>query len=173
MTLLMTNQIDVLFRSSGEVWENPITGGRFVKDRSGEDSLAYQKRDARKALFAREYFALHGPPGAPPLPLTQNDWDDMRRNSGLTVLVGFFARSLNFRDWQVYKHPPFEDFARGLMAIPDTGLWDLRGRLGQEPRVIKKYSPCPLPGMTPGLYWAPPKEYEQIMAEYAARAGKV
>ena len=168
MTLLIADQVDVLFRDvlsvpDGEVCENPITRGRFE---SGEDGIAYQKRHARKALWAREWFALYGPPAALPLPLAQCDWEDMRRSSGLNTLIGFYARSLSFRDWQVLKHPPFEDFACGLMAIPDTGFWDLQGRVGEDARVIKRYPPCPLAGMKPGAYWAPAEGYEEIKAEY-------
>jgi hypothetical protein len=57
----------------------------------------------------------------------------------------------------------FEDFARGLLAI-DTGFWELQQRVGAA--VLKIYSPCPLAGMTPSAYWAPPEECEAFWAEY-------
>ena len=154
---------DVLSQPDGQVCENPVTGGRFLKGETGEDSIAYQKRTAEKALLAQEWFAVHGPRNAPPLPVSAQAWEEMRSELGLNCLVGFFARSLAVRDWEVHNHPSFEDFARGLMAI-DTGLWDLQNRAG--PDLLKKYPPQPLVGMTPGTYWAPPKECEEFWAEY-------
>lgn len=163
---------DVLSQPDGRVCENPVTAGQFLKGETGEDSIAYQKHDAEKALLAQERFALSGPRGAPPLPVTPFGWEEMRRDFGLNSLIGFFARSLAIRGWDVNSHPSFEDFARGLLAI-DTGLWDLQNRVG--PDVLKRYPPRPLVGMTPGTYWAPPKEGKEFWAEHERRerqAGK-
>jgi hypothetical protein len=68
---------------------NPVTGGRFLKGETGDDSIAYQKLAARKALLAQEWFALYGPRGAPPLPLTPSGTEDMRREWSLNCLIGF------------------------------------------------------------------------------------
>ncbi|QIG96815.1 hypothetical protein [Bradyrhizobium sp. 6(2017)] len=156
---LIKDKVDALFqdvprRPNGRVCDNPVTGGRFVKGETGVDSIAYQRCAAEKALLAQEWFALYGPRGAPPLPLKAWEWEEMRHDFGLKILVGFYARSLSFRDWRMHNHPSFEDFARGLTAI-DTGLWDLQRRVSQDPHLIKRYPPCPLAGMTPGAYWAP------------------
>jgi hypothetical protein len=164
---LIKDKVDALFRRvllqpNGQC-ENPVTGGRFMKGESGEDSIAYQKHAAEKALLAQEWFALHGPRYAPPLPVTAWGWEEMRRDFGVKTLIGFYARSLSIRNWEVHIHPSFEDFARGLMAI-DTGLWDLQHRVG--PDVLKRCPPRALTGMTPGAYWAPPKECEEFTAEY-------
>ncbi|WP_024520977.1 hypothetical protein [Bradyrhizobium sp. Tv2a-2] len=166
----MTNidiEIEELFRAlpkgRGSRCKNPITGGHFLRGEGGKDAISYQKREARKALMAREWFASNGPPDAPPLPLAPNDWEEMRGSTGLVTLVGFYARSLSFRDWNTHLHPSFEEFARGLMSVPDTGLWDLQRRVG--PSLLTRYPSHPLPGMAPGLYWVPPKEYEEIMEE--------
>jgi len=164
---LIKDKVDTLFQQvlsqpNGQC-ENPVTGGWFLKGESGKDSIPYQKRAAKKALLAQEWFAVHGPRNAPPLPVSAQAWEEMRSELGLNCLVGFFARSLAVRDWEVHNHPSFEDFARGLMAI-DTGLWDLQNRAG--PDLLKKYPPQPLVGMTPGTYWAPPKECEEFWAEY-------
>lgn len=167
---LINNEIDRLFVSvlstpDGQVCENPVTGGRFVKGEGGEDSITYQKENARKVLIAREWFAFYGPRCAPPLPVTPEEWEEMRHDFGLKIIIGFYARSLSFRDWRVHDHPSFDDFARGLMVFID-----LRARAGQQPLVAKMYSPRPLVGMTPGAYWAPPDECKKIAAEHQ-RAG--
>jgi hypothetical protein len=47
------------------------------------------------------------------------------------------------------------------MAI-NTGLW----RIESDPQLRMRFPPRPLAGMTPSAYWAPPKEYEEIMASY-------
>ena len=169
---LIKHKVDMLFvrvllQPDGNVCENPVTEGRFVKGETGEDSIAYQKHAAEMALLAQEWFAVYGPSNAPPLPVTAWGWEEMRHDFGLSALVGSYARSLAKRNWAVHIHPAFEDFARGLMAI-DTGLWDLQNRVG--PDVLKRYPPCALVGMTPGTYWAPPEECEEFWAEYRARA---
>ena len=158
---------DVLSQPDGQVCENPVTGGRFLKGETGEDSIAYQKRTAEKALLAQEWFAVHGPRNAPPLPVKAQDWEEMRHEFGLNTLIGFYARSLAIRNWDVHNHPSFEDFARGLMAI-DTGFWALQQRVG--PAVLKRYPPRALAGMTPGTFWAPPKECEEFWAEHERRS---
>lgn len=164
---LIKDKVDALFRQvllqPNGLCENPVTRGSFMKGESGEDSIAYQKRAAEKALLAQEWFAFYGPPDAPPLPVTACGWEEMRHEFGLNTLVGSYARSLAIRSWEVHNHPSFEDFARGLMAI-DTGLWDLQNRVG--PDVLKRYPPRPLVGMTRGTYWAPGKECEGFWAEY-------
>jgi hypothetical protein len=157
-------QVDRLFdeiqakAKGGERCENPVTGGGFVW---GLDPIALQKKEAVVALRAREWFAVNGPSDAPPLPLSDNEIEDYRNARGLKGVVGFYARSLYRHDYDVQTHPSFEDFARGLMAI-NTGLW----RIEKDPQLRMRFPPRPLAGMTPGAYWAPPKEYEEIMASY-------
>jgi hypothetical protein len=137
---------------------NPVTGGQFIW---GLDPTAPQKRAAVVALRAGEWFAVNGPSDAPPLPLSHDEIEDYRNARGLKGVVGFYARSLYRQDYDVQTHPSFEDFARGLMAI-NTGLW----RIEKDPQLRMRFPPRPLAGMTPSAYWAPPKEYEEIMASY-------
>jgi hypothetical protein len=113
------------------------------------------------ALRAREWFSVNGPPDAPLLPLSHNDVDDYRRARGLKGLVGFYSRSLARQDHDVLKHPTFEDFCCGLMAI-DTGAWGIE----KDENLKRRFPPRPLPGMTSGAYWAPAKEHEEPMANY-------
>jgi hypothetical protein len=140
----------------GELCQNPVTGGWFVW---GLDPIALQKKEAVVALRAREWFAVNGPAGAPPLPLSDNEIEEYRNARGLKGVIGFYARSL--QDYDVRKHPSFNDFACGLMAI-DTGLW----RIEKDPQLRVRFPPRPLAGMTPSAYWEPPEEYEQTMASY-------
>jgi hypothetical protein len=154
---LIKEKIDALFlkvrlQPDGPC-ENPVTGGSFMKGETGEDSIAHQKHVAELALLAQEWFAVHGPANAPLLPLIPWDWDRMRYGStdGLQTLIGFYARSLSFRDWKVHSHPPFKDFARGLMVSPDISM-----RAGQDPQLVKRYRPRALVGMADGAFWEPP-----------------
>jgi hypothetical protein len=156
--------VDQLFSNikakRGESCDNPVTGGGFVW---GIDPIATQKKEAVARLRAREWFALYGPPDAPPLPLSHADEEDYRNARGLKGVVGFFARSLSNQGYDVQEHPSFDDFARGLMALAVAkGLWNLE----KDETLIRRFPPRPLQGMTPTAFWAPPKEYERLMASY-------
>jgi hypothetical protein len=144
----------------GEICRNPIDGGVFVW---GVDPIAPEKKAAIVPLLARAWFAVSGPPDAPRLPLSDDDVEDYRKARGLAGIVGFFARSLSRQGYDVRKHPSFDDFARGLMArAMDNGLWDLE----KDEHLKRRFPPRPLAGMTPGAYWAPPKEHEETKASY-------
>jgi hypothetical protein len=171
LTSLLEFKVDQLFAvlnaKHGDCCRNPVTGEEFVW---GVDPITSQKEAAVRALRARAWFALNGPVGAPPLPLSDEEIDDYRQARGLKGVIGFFARSLSRegygrRSYDVHNHPCLDDFVRGLMAV-NTGLWGIE----KDANLKKRFPPLPLPGMTPGAYWAPPKEYEQTMASYR-RAG--
>jgi hypothetical protein len=154
------DEVDRLFNDlnaeRGDYCVNPVTGGSFIW---GDDPVEPQKEIARRALAAREWFAVNGPPDAPPLPLY--DFDSYRGARGLKGVGGFYARSLARHDYDVRKHPCFDDFASGLMAI-NTGLWGIE----KDENLKRRFPPRPLPGMTSGAYWAPAKEQEEPMASY-------
>jgi hypothetical protein len=151
--------VDQLFNDigvkRGECCCNPVTGGSFVW---GVDPIAAQKNAAVAALRAREWFAVNGPSDAPPLPLSHNDIEDYRRARGLKGLVGFYSRSLAIQDHDVLKHPTFDDFCCGLMAI-DTGAWGIE----KDKNLKRRFPPRPLPGMTSGAYWSSGGEHEERM----------
>jgi hypothetical protein len=156
---LVMKEVDRLFGKPDAANINPITGMVNWAD----EPIEPQKRAAIIPLLAREWFAVYGPPDAPPLPLAHEDVEDYRRARGLAGIVGFFARSWSRQEYDVRKHPSFDDFARGLMArAMDSGLWDLE----KDEQLKRRFPPRPLAGMTPGAYWAPPKEYEETMASY-------
>jgi hypothetical protein len=145
----------------GEICDLPITGASIVW---GVDPIAPEKEYAMVALLAREWFAVNGPPDAPPLPLY--NFDSYRGARGLKGVVGFYARSLSRQGYgrqsfDVCNHPSFDDFARGLMAI-NTGLW----RTEKDENLKKRFPPRLLEGMTPSAFWAPPEEYAELMASY-------
>jgi len=143
----------------GETCSLPITDAGIVW---GVDPIAPQKEYAMVALLAREWFAVNGPPDAPPLPLY--DFDSYRGARGLKGVVGFSSRSLSRKYYDVRKHPSFDDFARGLMAI-NTGLW----RIEKDENLKRRFPPRPLAGMTPSAFWAPPEEYAELVAQLPAR----
>jgi len=168
-------EVDQLFAAlnarHGDSCRNPVTGGAFVW---GLDPTAPQKNEAVRALCARAGFPANAPSDAPPLPLSHNDVENYRNARGLVAVVGFYGRSLSRggygrQSYDVSNHPTFHDFACGLMAIAEeSGLWGLEG----DAALKRRFPPRPLAGMTPGAYWAPPKEYEDTMASYR-RAGLV
>jgi hypothetical protein len=161
---LIEKEVDRLFGEPDAANINPITG--MVN--WGNEPIGPQKRAAILPLLAREWFAVYGPPDAPRLPLSDDDVDDYRKARGLAAIVGFFARSLSRQgygrqSYDVCNHPSFDDFACGLMArAMESGLWDLE----KDEQLKRRFPPRPLAGMTPGAYWAPPKEYEETMASY-------
>jgi hypothetical protein len=159
---LIEQEVDRLFSEinavHGQLCSNPVTSGGFVW---GVDPIAPQKRAAVVALRAQEWFAVNGPHDAPPLPLSHDDVERYRNARGLMGVVGFYARSLSRQDYDIRKHPSFDDFARGLMAI-NTGLW----RIEKDQNLRKRFPPRPLVGMTPSAFWAPPEEYEELMASH-------
>jgi hypothetical protein len=144
-------EVDRIFRAAhlprGSVCENPVSGGKFVP---GIDPMGPQKKRARLALEARDWFADHGPPDAPPLPLTYGDREDLKRG-GLPHIVAWLARSLATRDFVTYGHPLFDDYARGVMASDFSPEFITR-----DPVLEKRFPPQSLQGLGPGLYWTWP-----------------
>jgi hypothetical protein len=146
----------------GEWCLDPIIGGSFLW---GIDPIAAQKKAAVTALLAREWFAANGPSDAPTLPLSHNDTEDYRRARGLKGLVGFYSRSLAIQGHDVLKHPTFDDFCCGLMAI-DTGAWGIE----KDAQLRKRFLPRQLAGMTSGASWTSAGEHELPMANYKREA---
>lgn len=152
----------------GSSCRNPVTGGKFIWSL---DHIALQKEEAARALAAREWFATTGPGDAPELPLSHEDIEDYRKAGGLKSLLGFYARSLSReafgrQSYEVRNHPSFNDFACGLMAMAvSRGLWGLE----EDQCLVRRFRARPLVGMTPGAYWASPKEYAETIGSYGPR----
>ena len=155
--------VDRLFRENpplhGQQCVNPITGGRYI---GVLDPIAPQKRMARRAIRAREWFAIYGPQDAQPLPLSCEDIEDRKyawesNQPSLSYIVSCFAYSLQLHDYEVNSHPSFEDFACGVTAsehAPD---------LVREDEVLRKrYPPRRLRGLDPGHCWEPPARQDNL-----------
>jgi hypothetical protein len=75
---------------------NPVTEGSFIK---GLDPILPQKWQAYCALIAREWFAMYGPPDAPPLPLSYGESEDMKSGgSGFARMIAYYAQSYTTRE---------------------------------------------------------------------------
>jgi hypothetical protein len=143
----------------GELCINPVTGGRFV---FGEDPIAPQKQMARQALLARERFAEHAPPDAPPLPLSSGEIEDLRyKGNALWHIIAQFACSLRSLGWDYTRHPSFEDFVRGVLASKKAPKFVLA-----DEALRRRYPPRPLAGLGPYLVWEPPERHARTMEAY-------
>jgi hypothetical protein len=95
----------------------------------------------------------HGPPDAQPLPLS----------TALCHIIYRFVVSLQSQDWDYKRHPGFEDFARGVMAVKDAPV--VPRFVAEDEALLRRYPPRPLPGLTPYLTWQPPEQYERTMED--------
>ena len=137
----------------GQRRQIPVLGGSYVP---GEDNIKPMKKLARAALLAREWFAIHGPADAPPLPLSMGERESLK-GGGLPHIVAWYARSLWCRNYDVEEHPSFFDYACGVTAseyAPD---------FIKKEHLLKRFPPRPLDGLGPGLCWQPPKEHARTM----------
>ncbi len=132
---------------------NPVTGEGWV---SGEDPIEPHKLRAERALLARAWFATMAPPDAPPLPLSYDEREDLKRSwhrvGRLGYIISLFARSLAAREFVVDGHPCFDDYVRGVLASPLMPAF-----LTDDPDLRRRYPPRPLAGLGSGLVWEPDK----------------
>jgi hypothetical protein len=144
----------------GQACEIPVLGGHYVP---GLDRTVRMKEKARRALAAREWFAVHGPADAPRLPLSYNEREDLKlKIGGLSTIVALYARSLDGRNYDVKEHPSFEDYACGIMASEFNGYPNMR----ENEQLRDRFPPRVLPGLSPGLCWQPPEEHARTMESY-------
>jgi hypothetical protein len=154
--------VEQLFQKSPLVYGrncvNPVTGGSYI---GGDDPVEPQKEMARRALLAGLWFADHGPPDGQPLPISGAQIERLKFRDPLSHIISCFAYSLRALDWDVKQHPPFEDFARGVLAsehAPEFVVEDRALRL--------RYPPRRLPGLGPYMVWAPPEQHARTMEAY-------
>ena len=154
--------VDRLFREDppryGQQCVNPVTGGHYL---GGLDPIAPQKRMARRALMARIHFSVNGPHDAPPLPLSYGEREDLKIG-GLPTIVALYARSLEARDYDLEEHPSFATYAAGILASEHNGYHGIK----EDEQLRKRFPPCPLSGIGPGLYWEPPALHARTMASW-------
>jgi hypothetical protein len=125
------------------------------------DDIPKLKRLVRAALRARAWFKRQGPDWAQPLPLSEDEHENIlcsgffRRH-----LVTYYSYSLQARDFDYLGHPLFFDYCRGAMAahLGEAGLWDDRELLAEFP-------PKALPGLDEQGRWRPLPNRESRLIE--------
>jgi hypothetical protein len=154
---IIKSHVDRLFRENpprgGRLCLNPVTGGRYV---GGLDPIEPQKRMARDALRAREWFAIVGPKDMQPLPISDEEIEDRKyawdsKQPSLSYILSCFGYSLWACDYNYNIHPSFEDFACGVMASEHAPDFVKKDEL-----LRKRYAPRHLPGLNAGHCWEPP-----------------
>jgi hypothetical protein len=114
----------------------------------------------RRAIAARNWFERNGPPDARPLPLGYEEREALK-HGGIDHIVAWYACSLACRDYAVEKHPSFDAYARGVMASEFTLHF-----ITNDEELRKRFPPCPLTGLGPGLVWQPPAMHAETMASW-------
>jgi hypothetical protein len=115
----------------------------------GLDPIAPQKAKACRALLAQEWFTFQYPRYAPLpvhcLEINEHGW-------GVPHMLAYYALSLRNLDYAVHIHPSFEDYARGVLALPSGDLF--------LPQLKEIFPPRPLVGIRPdSLMWLTPERY--------------
>ena len=147
----------------GKICTNPVTGGRYVY---GGDPIEQQKAEARRALLAREWFAIVGPKDMQPLPISDEEIENLKyaldsKQPARNFILSCFGDSLRLNDHDLKSHPSFEAFARGIMASEHTPDF-----VKNDEALRKRYPPCLLAGFGPALIWEPPAIHAETMACY-------
>jgi hypothetical protein len=114
------------------------------------------KQLIRAALAVRKAFRQRGPPWAPLLPLSLDACMQMGRDESSRVnLVGLYAGSLLMLEYDYKTHPPFADYARGVMAYKHAP--NHYNYLREDPELQQEFPPKPLAGIDAGLNWRTPE----------------
>jgi hypothetical protein len=163
----LDRRVDDLFAKSaaryGQQCENPVTGGRYV---GGLDPIEPQKRMARDALLARERFAIVGPKDMQPLPISDEEIEDLKyawdsKQPARSFILSCFGDSVRINGHDLKSHPSLKAFARGIMASEHTPDF-----VKNDEALRKRYPPRPLAGFGPALIWEPPAIHAETMASY-------
>lgn len=129
---LVDREVERQFRENplvdGQLCTNPITGVHYVGD---DDPIGPQKEAARRALFAREWFAVYGPADAQPLP------------------VSYSEREEN-------EHPYFADYVSGVLWEAERGDIGTLPYPNELADLKMRFPPHPLKGLRAGFCWEPP-----------------
>jgi len=106
----------------------------------------------RNALRARAWFLRQGPAWARPLPLSEDEHENILCSGFFhRHLVTYYSYSLQARDFDYLGHPLFFDFARGVMASAHVGERGLR----EDPQLLEEFPPKELPGLDEQGRWRP------------------
>lgn len=148
----------------------PVIGGPFLLGMEVPDCLYWR---VCMALGAREQFACEVS-GWPALPLHKDDIEAMKNDDNPRHnLLGLFADSLGFMEWDYERHPRFNVFAAGLLAYPSTP-----DEIRNDSSLLQEFPPRRLKGLCDGwLVWRSPttinfdREMAARNAAYEARMG--
>jgi hypothetical protein len=99
------------------------------------------------ALAARVWFSKHGPAWCPQLPLGFEILP-LLRGGGPLHLLGRYAQSLEFMNYNYLEHPQLYPFACGVMAHPAAPE-----HVRDDPELLAEFPPQPLPGLSDRLLW--------------------
>jgi hypothetical protein len=97
---------------------NPVTGACFCPP---DDSIDEQIELSRRPLAARAIFKLEVPWVPEPLPLSRFEWIALKENFDYRFIVGAYGQSLASHDYKLEAIPWFDDFAAGVLALPNIG----------------------------------------------------
>jgi hypothetical protein len=126
------------------------------------DELPKLKRRVRNALRARAWFSRQGPAWAQPLPLNEDERENILCSSYFQRhLVMFYSYSLDANDYDYLHHPLLYDFARGVMASPHIGEISLLN----DPKLLAEFPPKVLPGLGDDGIWHPPSKSVSTLSE--------
>lgn len=125
---------------------NPVTGGDWMP---GLDSTEAQIKIAWRALNAQAVCAAGGLLAPYSLPLNYAAREAGKSNFDLRYGISLFARSLEDKKYVLSKHPPFDVYMSGLLALPGIG-----SRLLEcDPGLALRFPPTPLVGLDGSGYF--------------------
>jgi hypothetical protein len=161
-SLSISEHVDSLFNQLNmqrdDKCRNPVTGIEFVW---GVETIPEQKLQACRALVAREWHA-HNSPKAPILPIDVLEIDAMMSGGGEEHLFGYFAQSIALGGYSVSRHPPWDTYARGVLASPYAP--DV---LRNDHELMRSHRPRPMTGLSPfELQWEPPDQHADSVLLY-------
>ena len=130
---------------------NPVTGeplwGHMLDNPESGILEAY------RAVLAREWFAVYGPPDVLPLPLTEAEIENLKWKGDRALAFARFAASLKANDWDFKRHPGFEEFIGGLLCLSDAELPKPHFKHPED--LVGPFRPCPLQGLWSDGIWRP------------------
>jgi hypothetical protein len=130
---------------------DPVTGNLRVDGLIDPQS---EERLARRALLAQEVFSEYGPLNAPQLPLNGEDMSRLAMTGDFGLAVASFAFSLERNDWDIQKHPDFDEYVAGLLSLPTLRL--PYGAVRDPDKLCCWYGAHPLRGLRANGVWHPP-----------------
>jgi hypothetical protein len=119
------------------------------------DKVQFRKSEAPRLiievgrlLLARAWFLTTGPAWAQPLPLGDSEWMPLMQRRGAMYLLGAYACSLQYSNYDYLEHPSFHAFGCGVMAHPHAP-----DHVRDDPELQAEFPAQPLPGLCDRLTW--------------------